>query len=239
MPLAAEFEFKLYAEKHELGSYDIAVSSYSDYDAKKQRWDDMAREVDSWTDGLGMGIDEKIKDTVIVLNLLGFKTRQSCEGHLSWGHSYPWISLELDDTEYESLKNQWIAVAEKVDEAEKAAVARHPELEVAEALLLEEEKAKLIKLWKARNDACNKAEQYRKMKLAPLQELLMIFYRDGANPDTMITHEYIDNIASIGGYWQDIRDDATKAVKLKEYQDEMRRFTDFLIEKYYAALIKV
>lgn len=29
-------------------------------------------------------------------------------------------------------------------------------------------------------------------------------------------------------------DDATKVAKLKEYQGEMRRFTDFLIDLYYS-----
>ncbi len=50
---------------------------------KQQLWDKQAEEVDSWTDGLGYPIDQGIKDTVIVLNILGFTTRQSCEGHYS------------------------------------------------------------------------------------------------------------------------------------------------------------
>src|ERR1700685_3524831 len=61
---------------------------YKDYDAKLQRWQEMEKEVDSWTDALGLGIDGGIKKTVIVLNLLGFKTQQSCEGHFEWGRPY-------------------------------------------------------------------------------------------------------------------------------------------------------
>jgi len=205
---------------------------YSDYEAKKQRWDEMAREVDTWTDGLGMPIDEKIKDTIIVLNLLGLKTQQSCEGHLDHGRLYPWISFEIEDAELELLINQAREVSIKEEEAEQAAIARHPELIIRDALLLEE--SELSPLWQARAAAWDKMEQYRKMRVAPIHELLMTFYKDGANPDTMITHEYIYDIASIGGYWQDIRDDATKAAKLKEYQDEMRRFTEFLIDVYYS-----
>lgn len=208
-----------------------SIPCYRDDATKKQRWDEMAREVESWVDGCGMPIDENIKDTVIVLNLLGFKTRQSCEGHLDHGRSYPWISFDIEDAEFELLINEAREVGLKTEEAEKAAIAHHPDLTVSEALQLEEKE--LIALWQARNAAWDKVELYRKMKVAPIHELLMAFYQNGANPDTMITHEYVYDIASIGGYWQDIRDNTAKAAKLKEYQDEMRRFTDFLIDVYY------
>lgn len=212
----------------------VGTQSQSNYDAKRQRWDEMVREVDSWTDALGMPIDEKIKDTIIVLNLLGFKTQQSCEGHLDSGRLYPWISFEIEDAELELLTNQARELSIAIQEEEKAVIARHPELSVSEALQLELSNEASIQAYKAQNDAWNKVEHYRKMKLAPLHDLLMAFYKDGANPDTMITHECVYDISSIGGYWQNIRDEATRAAKLKEYQDEMRRFTEFLIDLYYS-----
>jgi hypothetical protein len=205
---------------------------YSDYESKKQRWDEMAREVDTWTDGLGMPIDEKIRDTIIVLNLLGLKTQQSCEGHLDHGRFYPWISFDMEDAELELLINQAREISIKAEKSEQATIARHPELTVRDALLLEE--SELAPLWQTRNAAWDKVEQSRKMKVVLLHDLLMAFYKDGANPDTMITHEHIYDIASAGGYWQSIRDDATKTAKLKEYQDEMRRFTEFMIDTYYS-----
>jgi hypothetical protein len=55
------------------------------------------------TDRLGMGIDKNIFRSVVILNSLGYKTRQSCEGHLNNYPSYPWIDLiwnEEEGTEY-------------------------------------------------------------------------------------------------------------------------------------------
>jgi hypothetical protein len=43
------------------------------------------------TDGFGMKIDAEIFDMVCTLNLLGFVTSQSCEGHKRRGACYPWI----------------------------------------------------------------------------------------------------------------------------------------------------
>ena len=56
----------------------------------------MAAAVDRVTDRLGKRVDPGIRETVIVLNLLGLSTRQSCEGHVSLaghGHAAPWVDL--------------------------------------------------------------------------------------------------------------------------------------------------
>lgn len=210
-----------------------ATTQTNDYAAKKQRWDEMAREVDTWADALGMPIDADIKDTIIVLNLLGFKTDQSCGGHFAWGRLYPWISFATYDAEEQLLLNQAQELSCKIDETEKAVIARHPELSVSEALQLELSDESSVEAYHVRNAAWDKFQKYRKLRMAPIYNLLMEFYKDGANPDTMITCECVYDIASVGGSWQSIRDDATKAAKLKEYQAEMRRFTGFLIDMYY------
>jgi hypothetical protein len=64
---------------------------------KEAQWNKMKAQVDDWCDGLGMPIDEGIKKSVIVFNLLGFKTDASCEGHLNWGCQHPWIDLSVKD----------------------------------------------------------------------------------------------------------------------------------------------
>ncbi len=47
--------------------------------------------VDRMADGLGRSVDEGIKSMVITLNILGFQTIQSCEGHLKRALPYPWV----------------------------------------------------------------------------------------------------------------------------------------------------
>lgn len=40
---------------------------------------------------------------VIALNLLGYATVQSCEGHINSGLPYPWVALDPEQTKVEHL----------------------------------------------------------------------------------------------------------------------------------------
>jgi hypothetical protein len=44
-------------------------------------------------DGLGLGIDDGIVDTVIALTAHGIPTVASCEGHVDHGLAYPWVDV--------------------------------------------------------------------------------------------------------------------------------------------------
>ncbi len=50
-------------------------------------------DIDSVVDGLGKGIDERIKPLVQALWDIGYDTCASCEGHVDWGRGYPWVDL--------------------------------------------------------------------------------------------------------------------------------------------------
>lgn len=65
------------------------------------------------TDQMGQRIDAGILAPVVGLNLLGFHTSASCEGHLSWGCPYPWIEFYQDvaDPDYE----QAVGIASRPD----------------------------------------------------------------------------------------------------------------------------
>lgn len=60
-------------------------------------WEKGRAEVDKITDRLGLGIDEKIKETVTAFRVYGFTTSQSCEGHTGkeekHGASFPWVEV--------------------------------------------------------------------------------------------------------------------------------------------------
>ena len=81
---------------------------------KLEEWNAMANSIENWTDGLGMPIDSKIKETVIVLNLLGFKTAASCEGHIDWGCPHPWIDFDVYDEEIDRLRKEIDKVLEHI-----------------------------------------------------------------------------------------------------------------------------
>ena len=55
--------------------------------------------VDSITDKLGQPIDNGIREVVISFIMLGLSTSASCEGHLNWGCSHPWVEFSVDSEE--------------------------------------------------------------------------------------------------------------------------------------------
>lgn len=57
-------------------------------------WEEAEAYAAHLVDRIGCPIDEGIRETVVALNLLGFPTSQSCEGHLDHGCPYPWIDFE-------------------------------------------------------------------------------------------------------------------------------------------------
>jgi len=62
---------------------------------KQKLWDKEAKWVEKIADGLGKPIEKGIKEAVIALNLLGFKTACSCEGHIERARPYPWVIIDV------------------------------------------------------------------------------------------------------------------------------------------------
>ncbi len=85
---------------------------------KELAWEAKKEEVDHIVDGLGLGIDEKIKEPVTSLLAHEFPTNASCEGHIAEenegrGLPYPWVEIyapEPDGWEKSEEKQQeWTA----------------------------------------------------------------------------------------------------------------------------------
>lgn len=200
---------------------------------KQQQWKAMAAEVDSWTDALGLGIDSKIKDTVIVLNLLGFKTAQSCEGHLDQGLAHPWVSFDIEDTEIQALRNKYRDSRNAEDVLRQQREALDPEdTKKREAITSE-----LNASYKQSNAISTEIDQLEHKKIAKLQDLITTFYKTHKhNSYDRILHlspMVGFRLESIGGQWQIIQTSEMKKQKLKEYQDEMQLFTNFLIDYFF------
>jgi hypothetical protein len=205
---------------------------------KKQHWQSMEKEVDSWKDALGLGIDTGIKNTVIVLNLLGFKTSASCQGHIDWGLPYPWIDFAMEDNEINTLNNERQAIYKRVVEKESEIQKKHPNLSLAEALR-KEESEELNMMYQKMHTINNKIEIASKTKLIPLKNLISDFYKThSVDSDVMIIIYEINptflRMHSLGGNWQIVRDNNEKVKKLKEYQQEMNLFTTFLTNYYFS-----
>jgi len=75
-------------------------------------WQQKKMQIDQITDGLGLGIEEGIKEAVIVCQVHGMGTSASCEGHLNGeGMPYPWIDITAPAPdgwrESEALQERW------------------------------------------------------------------------------------------------------------------------------------
>jgi hypothetical protein len=57
------------------------------------RYNEIDKKSRTIVDGLGMKIDEGIRELVVLLNYNYIGTIASCWGHKNWGLQYPWINI--------------------------------------------------------------------------------------------------------------------------------------------------
>ncbi len=202
--------------------YSSVSESIDRLDPKhKKLWEEKAEYFEQVTDGLGKHLDAKIKNLVVVLNLLGIKTRQSCEGHLDWGNAYPWIDLDFSSAYLIEEKRR--LVLQKLDEVES-------KLKDKECIKVIELISERDKLESENSDLFHKFLKERAKCGEKAYQLLQEF-----NGDRLIYSSIIINgsgIMPIGGIWEDYRSIEQKKECLDSYRKEMDRFTEFLIEKF-------
>jgi hypothetical protein len=204
---------------------------------KEKHWEEMTKKVDSITDGLGLKIDAGIKKTVIVLNLLGFTTKASCEGHLDEGLAYPWVDFETENQEIIELNSKLRSILQRIEEEESAIQKKHPDMSLGEALR-KENSQDLTTLYGEMHPLNNLIAKTAQSQLVPLNSLIEIFYKNRpANPDRMIIIHMLNStflrMYSAGGDWQITRSEQEIKHKLKEYQQEMTELTNFLTDYYF------
>ncbi|HEY4507646.1 MAG TPA: hypothetical protein VJJ47_02100 [Candidatus Paceibacterota bacterium] len=85
--------------------------------ARLARIEEVRRGLVGTVDGLGHGLDEGIVEAVVVINTVGFPTRQSCEGHAGHGLPYPWIDVQAGGQpryRFDSERRHWEAAYAEV-----------------------------------------------------------------------------------------------------------------------------
>lgn len=177
---------------------------------KKARWDEMAIKINETVDALGRHLDKGIKDTVIALNLLGFETDSSCEGHTKHGECGPWLGLT--SKEIEALEPERERIFEETRQDKKGYLDKKAQKRVAE---IDAEKLKMQ---------------------AKAMEVLAEFYQERRVPydATIIVANIINGrIQCMGTEIAELLPPKQKAVKLKQYQEEMAAFTQFLKDRYF------
>ena len=189
---------------------------------KEQQWQKMADHFAHITDKLGKRIDAGILDMVIVLNLLGIHTRQSCEGHLEWGTGSPWVDLEvpgLDDEEQ--------VVRDALKEAQKQKEQGHLSQEDIKQLFQAARQLRTVvkhKHLEGRRKVMAYLAAFYDQRSIPY-DVRLIIQAQGMGRS---------RIESQGADLQDTAPLDDRQQKLQEYQEEMQSFTAFLKEVWFS-----
>lgn len=191
--------------------------AFADNTAKQNQWDAMAAEVNQWTDGLGKPIDAGIKEAVIALNLLGFKTRQSCEGHLDHGYPYPWVDFDLSSLEIDLIREEFRQLNSKIKNEENN--------RSCDQNLLTSLRHQLFDIHQKLSRAIDKS-------IEPLHLALEKFYRNHScayeNMLLVNKHGLIIVLESNGADRFLSRTPSENKQKMSVYRKEMKDFADFL-----------
>jgi hypothetical protein len=179
----------------------------------QELWERKLSEVDALRDGIGKPIDPGIRETVAILQLLGLHTRQSCEGHIDWGLPAPWVALYVPEAEQLREKilplESWLEVLQEDDEAFERVCHERNRLRQQETQCEAQAWMPLFR-WLA--------SYYQHHSAVPYEERIVL-HTNG-------------RLTIQGAMLQGARDAATQALKLQEYQDELRRFTQFLKRQF-------
>jgi len=183
---------------------------------KETQWSEIADRASRITDKLGMPIDQGILDTVIVLNALGITTKQSCEGHVDRGVCAPWIFFTTPGID--ELNKQVFQAQEKAIQASKERKYTNAELHQ----LFEP-------VHQLRYQADSKHAEDQQKVIA----LLNTFYADRhiSQDKRLIVYSRTPGTSALesqGARCQYIDSPEVRALKLREYQEEMLAFTAFL-----------
>jgi hypothetical protein len=203
----------------------ISASSSQTIDWEHTSWQEAYAEVSRFTDRLGLPVDAGIFETVVLLNLLGFRTSQSCEGHLDHGAMYPWVDV-IDASRSSLFTKQWVHVCELEEQARRGET-----VEVYNTFLEADIRLRVqVAQWEADDPL-----------FAQLVALLDAFYTEQERPLTS-ARLLLKRFRSPGvyriapGFSQeaDRLPDQFKAAYLRQGQAEMQAFTTFLKQCYQA-----
>lgn len=202
---------------------------------------EIRQEVENIGDRLGKPIDEGIKESVVMFKANELPTSDSCEGHIERGLPVPYVEVSASN------------------EPEERFVGQNEAFEkVAKKYNITPEEAKTSKIdqayWEAMKECSQneETEEYKKWNkeneklLANGHNLLEEFYKERkVEPDEKLQiEEGVGNfrIHNGGEAYQPIienerefseEEKKIRAEKLKKYRPEMKKFTNFLKEKYF------
>lgn len=201
--------------------------------SKKEQWEQLEKEVEITEDAQGEKVDERIKESVVAFQAMGFPTSGSCEGHLDKRVPTPWVEVSDPNEPEEQFvgeKEIYQKIAEKYN------------------VLIEEVKSgKHHKAWtealkeSSKNEETPEYEEWReknKELQEKAEELLEEFYKI-KEPMIDEYHLVVSKLGP-GGVFRVhskgegcIENEPFSKGDLVECQKEMKVFTQFLKDKYF------
>lgn len=201
---------------------------------KEIRWQTIEQSIEGIKDKLGKGIDEKIKPIVVALRASGFSTTGSCEGHSDRGYPWPWVDVEsplaeklLNDHRYYELKEKARAMNKRTLTMTEAEQKEYSGLVEAQIEKNEKEYQRIVAILD---------EFYKSQSEEQLKETVRLGIRKGpwnqsrVQPDGMPEWTKSQEIQKL---WSD----KEKLEKLELYRQEMKRFSEFLKERFFSQKI--
>src|SRR5579864_9320219 len=203
----------------------MAVAEQLDtFDWERASWQEAEAYVSTFTDRLGTPIDAGIVETVVVLNLLGLQTFQSCEGHLAEGCAYPWVTLVHRPLSGRFVR-QWQMVCQLEEQAKGSGTIEACDTYLAEHLRLQ----MAIPAWEEEDVFSQR-----------LKEWLEHFYaQEGCvqyKPERLVIVKYHPGMVRLEPFFgshMKLPSDTLKSVYLARGQAEMQAFTCYLKKCWY------
>ena len=202
---------------------------------KQLEYEKTLARLDLTADRLGKGLDPEIKDAVAYLRLFGFYTTGSCEGHTEKNLSFPYIHVGPISGSTEEYIGEEALITEIT---KKYGITELQFLKNQSLEAKNEYRREMEKIW----ESPQYLECKQKLKEASgrLDELLQDFYFDSqAKKEIRIVNNSLGSLTSrmesaIAKEGRLAKENLS-ADLIKQCQIEMKRFTEFLKGKYYAA----
>ncbi|HRH31469.1 MAG TPA: hypothetical protein PK950_02275 [Candidatus Paceibacterota bacterium] len=228
--------------------------SHSQEESKEQQWQNERAIVDTLVDGLGLPIDEKIKECVVALHLSGIDTSGSHEGKLN---KYPAPYIDVQSTEALRLTEELVSIQDKQTSDEEKSIRQEmyslydslasiKNKESEEASRINTEIGHLYKKLEElpEGDSTETAPLKEKItieNLAERQKLIDLVHlfnitRNTEDENRLIVQPLGLGISRLTNKGADIQENETDTKKIEErlhaFQAEMDAFTEFLKNRF-------
>jgi hypothetical protein len=206
---------------------------------KLKAWREKREEIDRVKDSLGCAIDQKIREAIVGLNVLGVYTLASCEGHIGRARSTPWIRIGAPHRPRERFIDERRVLEET---ARKYGVSYddvrgdicHKAWVEAMNAAAEKDETPEYKRWRQENTVLFErtarmlAEFYEQRNVSPDLRLVML-----ANAEGSFTIHHGGQDYTLDQRNLDAAEKNALAERLERYQTEIQAFTAFLRQKYF------